>query len=99
MKKIQNPRIAFVILLIALFLIFILYYIFVFSVNFSKNKFTNEMVNISDENEKSIFSVQKILIYSSANAIDKSTDQSLNNLSICQYSDISIYIDNLRARL
>ena len=93
--KIQNPKLIFVILLIALFVVFLLYYVFVFSKNFARNQFANEMINISDENENSIFSVQKLLLYSSANAIDNSEDQSLQNMSICQYTDLSIYIDNL----
>lgn len=93
--KIQNPKLIFVILLIALLVVFLLYYVFVFSKNFARNQFANEMINISDENENSIFSVQKLLLYSSANAIDNSEDQSLQNMSICQYTDLSIYIDNL----
>lgn len=94
-QKIQHPRLVFVILLIALFAVFLLYYFFVFSGSFARNQFANEMITISDENENTIFSVQKLLLYSSANAIDNSKDQSLSNLSICQYTDLSIYIDNL----
>ena len=52
------------------------------------------MIEIADENENSIFNVQKILLYSSANAISNSKDQSLKDMSICQYTDLSIYIDN-----
>lgn len=94
-QKIQHPRLVFVILMIALFAIFLLYYFFIFSGTFARNQFANDMINISDENEKSIFSVQKVLLYSSASAINNSKDHSLNDLSICQFSDISIYIDNL----
>lgn len=93
--KIQNPKLIFVILLIALFAVFLLYYVFIFSKNFARNQFANEMINISDENENSIFSIQKLLLYSSANAIDSSENQSLKNMSIYQYTDLSIYIDNL----
>ena len=60
----------------------------------AKNNFTNQMIEISDSNENAIFSIQKILLYSSANAIDNSKDQSLSDVSICQYSDLAIYIDN-----
>lgn len=92
--KIQNERLFFTILIIALFIVFLLYYNLVFSVVFARNAFANEMIEIGDENENTIFNVQKILLYSSANAIDNSEDQSLKDMSICQYSDISIYIDN-----
>ena len=92
--KIKNERLLFAILIIALFFIFILYYNLVFTVVFARNAFTNNMVEIADENEKSIFNIQRILLYSSANAIDNSEDQSLKNMNLCQYTDISIYIDN-----
>ncbi len=92
--KIKNERFVFTILIIALFAIFLLYYNLVFSVVFARNSFANEMIEIADENENSIFNVQKVLLYSNANAIDNSKDQSLKDMSICQYTDISIYIDN-----
>ena len=93
--KLKNERLVFTILIITLFVVFLLYYNLVFSVVLARNSFANEMVKISDENEKSIFSVQKVLYYSSANAIDNSEDQSLKNMSICQYTDISVYLDNI----
>ena len=92
--KIKNVNLAFAILIISLFVIFLLYYHFILLTSFAKNKFTNQMVEISDENENSIFNIQKILVYSSATAVDNSEDQSLKDVSISQFSDISIYIDN-----
>ncbi len=92
--KIKNERLVFTILIIALFFVFLLYYNLVFSVVFARNAFANEMIAIADENENAIFNVQKILLYSSANAIDNSDDLSLKNMNISQYTDISIFIDN-----
>lgn len=96
MKKIQikNEKLIFKVLIIALFIIFLLYYNFVFSVTLARNSFANQMIEISDQNENSIFNIQKILLYSNANAIDNSENHSLKNMSICQYTDLSIYIDN-----
>lgn len=96
MNKIQikNPKVVFAILIISLFIIFLLYYNFVFSVSFARNSFANSMIEIAEENENSIFNIQKMLFYSSANAVDNTEEQSLQNLSISQYTDISIYIDN-----
>ncbi len=93
--KIKNERLVFTILIILLFAVFLLYYNLVFSEVFARNSFANEMIEIADENENPIFTVQKILLYSNANAIDNSKDQSLKDMSICQYTDISIYIDNI----
>lgn len=92
--KIKNVKLAFVILIILLFVIFLLYYNYVLFTSFAKNKFANEMVEISDQNENSVFNIQRILLYSNATANDNSKDQSLSNVSLSQYSDISIYIDN-----
>lgn len=75
-------------------MVFLLYYNLVFSVVFARNSFANEMIELSDENENSIFTIQKIILYSSANAIDNSEDQSLKDMSINQFTDISIYVDN-----
>ena len=82
--EVRNERLLFAILLIALFIVFILYYNFVFSEVFARNSFANQMIEIADQNENPIFSVQKILLYSSANAIDNSDDLSLKNM-IFQY--------------
>lgn len=92
--KIKNERLVFAILIIVSFVVFLLYHNLVFSVVLARNNFANEMIEIADENENAIFTIQKILLYSNANAIDNSEDQSLKDMSICQYSDISIYIDN-----
>ena len=92
--KIKNVKLAFAILIITLFLIFLLYYHFILLTSSAKNRFANKMVEISDENENSVFNIQKILVYSSATAVDNSEDQSLKDVSISQFSDISIYIYN-----
>ena len=92
--KIKNVKLAFAILIITLFIIFLLYYHFILLTSSAKNRFANQMVEISDENENSVFNIQKILVYSSATAVDNSEDQSLKDVSISQFSDISIYIDN-----
>ena len=92
--KVKNERLLFVILIIILFFVFILHYNLVFSVIFENNNFANNMIEIANENEDSIFNIQRILLYSSANAIDNSENQSLQNMSLCQYTDISIFIDN-----
>ena len=93
--RIKNERLLFTVLIITSFIVFLLYYNLVFSVVFARNAFANEMIEIADENESTIFSIQKIVLYSSANAIDNSSDQSLKDMSICQYTDISIYLDNI----
>ena len=71
-----------------------LYYHLIFYKIYAKNTFANDAVNIAEQNENPIFTVQRILLYSSATAIDNTKEQSLENISISQFSDIAIYIDN-----
>lgn len=92
--KIKNVKLAFIILMILLFILLMAYYYFVLSNSISRDSYANQMINLADNNERTIFSVQKIVLYSNANAIDNSKDQSLSDVSICQYSDLGIYIDN-----
>lgn len=94
--KIKNVKLSFLILMIIAFIVLLLYYHFVLADVLSRNKFANQMVEVSDNNETSIFNIHKILLYSNANAIDNSENQSLQNLSICQYTDLSITIDNIQ---
>ena len=92
--KIKNVKLAFVILIVLAIILLLIYYHFVFAKAFARNNFANQMVEISEENETPIFSVQRILLYNSANAVDNSENQSLSDMSISQYTDISIYLDN-----
>lgn len=92
--KIKNVKLAFVILIILALILTLLYYYFIFSPSLARLHFANQMVELSDGNENSIFTVQKVLLYSSANAIDHTKNQSLQNMSIDQYTDLSIFIDN-----
>ncbi len=92
--KIKNVKLAFVILIILAIIVLLLYYNFVFSTAFSRNNYANQMEEIAEENENPIFSVQRILLYSNANAVDNSENQSLSDVAISQYTDISIFIDN-----
>ena len=66
----------------------------IFKTSFAKDEFSNQVVKVAEQNENPIFKIQKIIVYSSANAIDKSENESLQDLSILQYSDIAIYLDN-----
>ena len=91
-SKIKYKKTVFVTCVLIIFAIIIFFYNFVFTVSAVNNKFAYEMINRSSEN--SIFSIKRVLIFSNAKVIDYSHEQSLENISISQYSDISIYLDN-----
>lgn len=92
--KIKNVKLAFALLIILAIVVLLLFYHFVLADVFSRNNFANQMIELSDENETSVFNIQKVLLYSDANAIDNSEDHSLKNMSICQFTDLSVYLDN-----
>ena len=96
MKKIRikHHKIVFTVLILILCLLSVLYYDLIFRTSYAKEEFSNQVVKVAEQNENPIFKIQKIIVYSSANAIDKSENESLQDLSILQYSDIAITIDN-----
>lgn len=95
--KVKNHKAVFTILILILCLLLFLYYDLIFKVTYAKDEFANQAVAIADQNNNPVFKIHKILVYSSANAIDKSENESLKDLSIFQYSDIAIYLDNTSA--
>lgn len=95
MKKIQikHDKLLLVFLIIILILS-ILCYAYIFYASYARDEFYKTSFQIANQNQNSVFRVSKILLYSSADAIDNSSNKSLQDLSICQYSDIAISIDN-----
>lgn len=92
--KIKNVKLAFLLLVIIALIVLIIYHFFVFSEINKRNSFTSEMLEIASENENPVFGIQKITNFSSADAFNEQDNRSLENMSISQYSDIAIYIDN-----
>ena len=92
--KIKNEKTIFTVIIIALLILSFLFYHLIFYKIYAKNTFANDAVNIAEQNENPIFTVQRILLYSSATAIDNTKEQSLKNISISQFSDIAIFINN-----
>ncbi len=94
LKKFALPILCFIILAI-------LYvdYRFIFSRIMSRNRFVKELIVVADANRNPVFRVAKIIKYSSAEAIDKTVEQNLQDLSIYQYSDIALYIDNFKEEI
>ena len=91
--KVKHPKLILTLLIVILILC-VLFYSYIFYARYSRNEFVNQSLRISEQNQLSVFKVSKILIYSSANAINNRSDNSLEDLNICQYTDIAIYIDN-----
>lgn len=60
----------------------------------ANNILAEEAEDFYMSNSKTIFSIDKIYLYSSANAIKNETQRPVWNLNIYQYTDIAIYINN-----
>ncbi len=91
--KIRRTKLAFT-TLILLLLLCVFAYSYIFYVSYCKEEFINQSLKIAEQNQLSVFKVNRIILYSSGSAIDNNSDQSLQNLDICQYTDIAIHIDN-----
>ncbi len=92
-KKISVKKVIQPILYIILTLIICIYAIIIRKY-IHKNIFAKQMIEIGQKNETAIFSVEKLYLCSSANGIDNSPEKNLKNLSLYQYTDIAIYINN-----
>ncbi len=87
------------ILLIIILALCYIDYQFIFKPIFNRNQFAKEMIMLAQANQTPIFRVSKIIKYSSAEAIDLTANQNLQDLNIHQYSDIAVYIDNFEKEL
>lgn len=91
--KIKHTKLVFTVLIILL-LLCVFAYSFLFYGIYSKNEYVKTSLDIARQNQVSVFKINKIMLYSSGTAIDKSSNNSLQKLDVGQYTDIAIYIDN-----
>ena len=64
------------------------------SVKRANSILTKEMESIAEKNKVPVFTLQKVVLYSSAEYEDLSAEQNLQDVSIHQYTDLAIYIRN-----
>ena len=83
-----------ILLLIFILSIMLLFYAKIVHTRIVNYKFSMQTEKFKQDNEEPIFKVNKILLYSSAGAIDNSTGEVLQDLDISQYTDISINIES-----
>lgn len=94
-KKISVNKIILPFFLVILILLIAIYGGILYK-HIEKNTFVYEMEQIVAKNEKTTFSIEKIYLCSSANAIDSTEEQKLENLDLYQYTDIAVYINNYK---
>ena len=95
--KFGNKRKYILIGLCVVLAIITIIYIFILVRNIKNNMYISQLMNLADKTESTDFAVRKIYLASSANAVDESIEKKMNNLSIYQYTDMVIYIDNFKS--
>lgn len=92
-KKISVKKVILPLMMVILLLMIIIWGIIIHK-HICKGVFANEMEEIIAKNQSPTFSIDKIYLCSSANAIDSTVEQKLDNLGIYQYTDIAVYLNN-----
>ncbi len=90
------------ILPILCFIILVILYIdnnYIFKKIKLEKKCNESILRIAEMNNEPTFKISKIIKYSSAETIDNSLKQDLQDINIHQYSDLAIYIDNMSDEL
>lgn len=91
MRKSENYLIIGLIILIII-LMFI--YGSIITKHIVNKRFINSVIECYEENKEDVFKIKKIILCSSANAVDRSENNEIHKWSIFQYTDIALYIDN-----
>ena len=94
-KKISIKKVILPLMLVILLLMIIVWGKIAYK-HISKDIFADKMEDILTKNEQPTFSIEKIYLCSSANAIDNTEEQKLDNLGIYQYTDIAVYLNNYK---
>ena len=90
----KQKIIVLIIAIIVLIFMCSLVYRNIISVKRANNILSKEMEAIVEENKNPVFTIQKVVLYSSAEYEDLSVEQNLQDISIHQYTDIALYISN-----
>ena len=99
MFKEKLKKFALPILLLIILAILYIDNRFIFQKIAQRNRFVKQLILVAEANREPTFRISKILKYSSADATDNTAEQNLQDLSISQYSDIALYIDNFSNEL
>lgn len=90
-RKKLYMKLVITITLVILCIMLIVSTIRVYIVN---KEFANNMSEIAKLNSKTVFSIDRIYLYSSADAKSKETNKPIWDLDIYQYTDIALFINN-----
>ena len=94
-KNFNTKSLILIISLIISIICFIILSYFVFTSFINKLSFEKFTLDIYNKNSKSIFSIDKIIFFSSCNSDSSvNTNSTININNLTQYTDIAIFINN-----
>ena len=90
--KLNKKILIYVFIIVIIILTFV--YARIINIYIKNKKFEKDAIFITEKNEDKVFSLEKIILISSANAIDNSKEKNLKDLSLYQFTDMALIIDN-----
>lgn len=88
-------QIIFIILIIVLIVILFFLFNHIYNQLRKKKEFENEILSFSEKNEETVFSINKIVFFSSCDSKNKTSSQTNFTIeNLYAYTDIAIFIDN-----
>lgn len=90
----KNKNFLTIIILLFLIIFLIILTNTVYSSYLNKTTLENTIYKVLENNEQTIFSINKIVYFSSASANTNITSSNLNVKNLLQYTDIAIYLNN-----
>ena len=94
--KNQSPKKSKKIVKFIVFILLVILLAVLIKINYTdaqkKIALENTIADMTSLNSKQTFSIDKIYLYSSANATNNKTKKSMWNLNVYQYTDIALYI-------
>lgn len=94
LKNINLKSLKLLFLFITILVICLIVYCFYINIFFIKKNFEKEYITISDSNQDIPFSIDKMILFSSATANTSSKNTTTLDVNISQYCDIGIYINS-----
>ncbi len=92
-KKVNiNKQIIFLIIVFIAIIILFFLINFIYNKHKAKTNFESDLLSSNDYSDT--FSIDKIILYSSANATSNETTRNLWNINVYQFTDIAIYLNN-----
>ena len=90
----RNKFITKLVITIALLILCIVTIVYIFNIYRVNEEFSSYIDGLTRLNSKTVFSIDRIYLYSSADATSNETTKPVWDLNLFQFTDIALYINN-----